>query len=104
MVLTANERTTIEQFLAGAWYDRSEDDDEIVAEWVEMASAREIMQTLNALAAVLPREEDREELAKLIRSSAWRWFRDDVEEPLSWLREVYDLLEAEAKRQGKFQR
>jgi hypothetical protein len=99
--MTADERETIFQFLAGNWYDREEEDDEIVAEYVNLATPEEARQAAAAVAAALGRVEDRGELAALVRRAAWRWFPDETEAPIAWLREVRGLLEAEiAQREG----
>lgn len=60
--MTADEQEELHQFLATNWYDRDEDDEEIVDEIVSEESPASIAGTIAFLRDLLDRPEEREAL------------------------------------------
>lgn len=99
--MSDSELKLLNQFIAGNWYDREEDDDEIIRNRVARASLEStsnLVQILRKfLAAPSPTEENK---SLFIRERVNRVLPEGTEGPLRWLASMADLLEQLAVQQG----
>jgi hypothetical protein len=99
--LSEEELREVEKVLGSNWYDRSEDDDAIIAEMTSEFPPAYGRSGLELLRRFLADPRSHEDKAALIRRAAWRWFPPtEPDAPLAWLHEVVAKLErALAERQ-----
>lgn len=97
--MSDDEIESLDQFLAGNWYDREEDDDEIIEEIVVSSPeyATNIARVLRKLLAAPTPTEERK--SAFIRERVDRVLPEGTQGPLRWLSSMADLLEQLAARQ-----
>ena len=82
------------QFLAGYWYDRNDEDEVIVAEFVGEVNQKLIIQHIDLIKSFIDSDMPAKSKEDFIRKAAWRWFPEDVENsPVIWLKKILALLE-----------
>src|SRR5258707_3816609 len=102
--MTDVDRERLWQFLASTWYQRTEDDDAIIAELVSQEYLRE--QDLSNVRAFLDSPESVESKAAFIRGTVFRYPppEDDPTVPLRWLAAMVKKIEARSVSQGGYGR
>lgn len=93
LYMSDDEVESLNQFLMGNWYDREEDDDEIVQEIVSPSPeyATGIVKILRKLLATSSSTEENKSL--FIRERVNRSLPEGTEGPLLWLASIANLLE-----------
>lgn len=93
MYMSDSELELLNQFLLGNWYDREEDDDEIVQETVS-PSPEYVINLVQILRKFLASPSPTEEHKSLfIRERVDRVLPEGTEGPLRWLASIADQLE-----------
>jgi hypothetical protein len=92
--LAENERELLFQFLAGYWYDRAEEDEVIVAQYVADVSPEELVELVRVVRKFIDSPCPSAEKSAFIRSLVWRSLPENDEAPIDWLRTILAHLEA----------
>lgn len=90
--MTADEREDLYQFLASNWYDREENDSEIVGALVSEADPEYITESLNLIQIFLADPESTEEKSEFVRHAVWRYIPEGTDAPIEWLKKIQLLL------------
>jgi hypothetical protein len=91
--MNLEKREELYQFLASNWYDRAEDDNEIIKEIIAEERPEHISYCKVLIKEFINSNEPDEEKSKFIRKSVWRYFPEGEIPPLEWLQDILRQLE-----------
>ena len=89
------------QLLGSYWYDREDDDIAIVNEFVRENPPQVVERYINSVKQFIDLPEPIQVKSDFVRKTAWRYFPQDVEAPIKWLKDILSLLEKSSIDQGK---
>src|SRR2546423_1488406 len=99
--MTNEDLENLYQFLGGYWYDREEDDFSIVNEFVAENPPHIVANYINSIRHFINSSDPMEVKSDYVRKMVWRYFPEDVEAPIKWLKEIHSLLEEAAAKKAE---
>ncbi len=90
--LTEEQLKEFSGFLGGTWYDRPEDDETIIQEYLQTEKPEFIEKTIALITQFLSSDLPLKEKASVVKDSAWRKFSDDDVGVIKWLEKILLML------------
>ena len=90
--LTDEQLKELSGFLGGNWYDRSEDDETIIKEYIKTENTEIIERTNTLITKFLRSDLPLKEKVHIIKDSAWRKFPDKDADVVKWLEKIQVML------------